>query len=123
MSAIFFPTSTEFRKWLKKNHARETEIYVGYYKIITGKPTMTWSESVDQALCFGWIDSVKNTIDSESYCIRFTPRKKNSNWSAINIKKVETLTKAGLMMPAGQKAFESRKADKKVVVLTKVKGT
>jgi uncharacterized protein YdeI (YjbR/CyaY-like superfamily) len=112
MSATFFPTPAEFRKWLKKNHNKETELFVGYYKISSGKPTMTWSELVDQALCFGWIDSVKHTIDSESYSIRFTPRKKSSTWSAINIRKVAELTKAGLMMPAGLKAFELRKERK-----------
>lgn len=108
MTPIFFPTPADFRKWLKKNHKKETELYVGFYKISTGKPSMKWSEAVDQALCFGWIDGVRNSIDKESYCNRFTPRRKNSNWSEINIKKVEELTKAGLMMPEGQKAFEWR---------------
>lgn len=112
MTAIFFKTQDEFRKWLKKNHAKETEIIVGYYKIGSNKPSMTWSESVDQALCFGWIDGVRRSIDKESYCNRFTPRRKGSNWSAINIKKVENLIKSGQMMPAGQKAFELRLENK-----------
>lgn len=85
---------------------------VGYYKVGTKKPSITWSESVDQALCFGWIDGVRRTIDDESYCIRFTPRKANSIWSAINIQKVEKLSKSGRMTPAGLKAFALRKEDK-----------
>ncbi|MEG1238357.1 MAG: YdeI/OmpD-associated family protein [Flavobacterium sp.] len=108
MTPIFFPTPEKFREWLKKNHDKETELIVGFYKMSTKKPSMTWSESVDQALCFGWIDSVRKSIDEESYSNRFTPRKKSSNWSAINIKKVEELTKAGLMREAGLKAFELR---------------
>lgn len=99
MTATFFKTHAEFRKWLKKHHKKETELLVGYYKVNSDKPSMTWSQSVDQALCFGWIDGVRKSIDNESYCIRFTPRRSNSIWSAINIKKVEELTKAGLMNP------------------------
>ncbi|MBP7809135.1 MAG: YdeI/OmpD-associated family protein [Bacteroidia bacterium] len=112
MKVIFFETPAEFRTWLKKNHKKETELFVGFYKVGTKKPSMTWSQSVDQALCFGWIDGVRRSIDKESYCNRFTPRRSTSNWSNINIKKVEELTKAGLMMPAGQKAFELRKDSK-----------
>ena len=114
MAATFFATQAEFRKWLEKHHKNETELLVGFYKLDSGKPSMTWSESVDQALCFGWIDGVRRSIDKESYSIRFTPRKKTSNWSAINIKKMEELTKAGLMTEAGQKAFIER--DRKSVV-------
>ncbi len=112
IAATFFSTQTAFRNWLKKNHKKETELIVGFYKVDSGKPSMTWSQSVDQALCFGWIDGVRKSIDKESYCIRFTPRKPKSIWSAINIKKVEELTKAGLMMPEGQKAFALRTEDK-----------
>ncbi|WP_080778295.1 YdeI/OmpD-associated family protein [Chryseobacterium phocaeense] len=112
MTPIFFATKEEFRKWLEENHTREKEILVGFYKKSTGKPSMNWSESVDQALCFGWIDGVRRSLDAESFSNRFTPRKPNSNWSLINIKKVEELIKAGLMTPAGQKAFEARKEDK-----------
>jgi uncharacterized protein YdeI (YjbR/CyaY-like superfamily) len=112
MEPIFFKTPDEFRKWLEKHHETEKELLVGFYKVGTKKPSMTWSEAVDQALCFGWIDGVRRSIDDESYCNRFTPRKPTSNWSAINIKKVEELTKAGLMTPAGQKAFELRKEEK-----------
>ena len=107
--ATFFATPQEFRKWLEKHHTSEKELLVGFYKVGTKKPSMTWSESVDQALCFGWIDGVRKSIDEHSYSIRFTPRKPTSIWSAINIKKVEELTKAGLMTLEGQKAFDLRK--------------
>lgn len=109
MKATFFKNQLAFRKWLERNHLKERELLVGYYKVNSGKPSMNWSESVDQALCFGWIDGIRRSIDDESYCIRFTPRKPNSIWSAINIKKVEVLTKAGLMKPEGLKIFELRK--------------
>lgn len=112
MKASFFATPSDFRKWLEKNHKTEKELVVGFYKVGTGKPSITWSESVDQALCFGWIDSVRRSIDAESYCIRFTPRKPTSIWSDINIKKMESLSKAGLMTPEGQKAFSLRKENK-----------
>jgi len=105
---IFFASSKEFRKWLEKNHTSEKEVLVGFHKRHTGKPSMTWSESVDEALCFGWIDAVRNSIDEERYMIRFTQRKPRSNWSAINIKKIEELTKLGLMKPAGLAAFALR---------------
>lgn len=106
MTPTFFSTQEKFRAWLEKHHQTETELLVGFYKVKSKKPSMSWSESVDQALCFGWIDGIRRTIDDESYTIRFTPRKKTSIWSAINIKKVEVLTKAGLMKEAGIKAFE-----------------
>jgi uncharacterized protein YdeI (YjbR/CyaY-like superfamily) len=115
MKPVFFKSSLEFRKWLEKNHDRATEIFVGYYKMGTGKNSMTWSESVDQALCFGWIDGVRRSIDEKRYMNRFTPRKTTSNWSAINIKKVEELTKTGLMHEAGLAAFSKRKENKSVI--------
>ena len=108
-AATFFKTQDDFREWLEINHEKETELIVGFYKVGSGKPSMNWSQSVDQALCFGWIDSVRRSIDDESYCIRFTPRKSTSNWSAINLKKIEELTKAGLMKPAGIKALSLRR--------------
>jgi uncharacterized protein YdeI (YjbR/CyaY-like superfamily) len=108
-SATFFATQDDFRAWLESNHETATELIVGYYKVNSAKPSMTWSESVDQALCFGWIDGIRRSIDHESYCIRFTPRRAKSIWSDINIKKVEMMTKAGLMKPAGLKAFGLRK--------------
>lgn len=109
MNATFFQTQDDFRAWLEKHHKSETELIVGFYKVGSGKPSMTWSQSVDQALCFGWIDGVRRSIDEESYCIRFTPRKSTSIWSAINIDKVEVLTQAGLMKPEGLHAFSLRK--------------
>lgn len=115
LKATFFASQQDFRLWLEKNHDSESELLLGYYKVGTGKPSLTWSESVDQALCFGWIDGVRRSIDAESYCIRFTPRKRDSIWSAINIQKVEQLTKAGLMTPAGELAFSFRKEDKSKV--------
>lgn len=115
MSATFFPTPQDFRNWLEKNHQNEKELLVGFYKVGTKKPSMTWSESVDQALCFGWIDGVRKSIDEESYSIRFTPRKPTSIWSAINIKKVEDFIKAGLMTPEGLKAFELRKPERSAI--------
>ena len=108
MKPVFFPTQLDFRKWLDKNHKKETELLVGYYKVDSGKLSLTWSESVDQAICFGWIDGIRRSIDRESYSIRFTPRKPKSIWSAINIKKVEDLTKLGLMKPKGIAAFNKR---------------
>src|SRR6187551_1378625 len=112
MSPLFFETPDEFRKWLKKNHKKETELIVGYYKVNSGQPSMSWSESVDQALCFGWIDGVRKSIDKSSYQIRFTPRKPGSIWSAINISKIKELTKKGLMEPAGVASFENLKEHK-----------
>ncbi|MEI7661963.1 MAG: YdeI/OmpD-associated family protein [Bacteroidota bacterium] len=108
----FFPTQIDFRSWLEENHNRATELFVGYYKKGSGRQNMTWSQSVDQALCFGWIDGVRKSIDNESYFIRFTPRKPKSIWSAVNIKKIEVLTNQGLMRPAGLAAFRLRTEDK-----------
>lgn len=108
METRYFPTPAEFRAWLKKNHASATELGVVLHKKASGKPTMTWSEAVDQALCFGWIDSIARGIDETSRVQRFTPRKPKSNWSAVNIKKVRELTAKGLMTPAGLAAFARR---------------
>ena len=112
MAATFFATQAQFRAWLEKHHKKETELLVGFYKVSSDIPSMTWSQSVDQALCFGWIDGVRKSIDAESYSIRFTPRRSNSIWSAINIQKMEELSKARLMTPEGQKAFDLRKESK-----------
>ncbi len=109
MKPVYFKGQNEFRKWLEKNHNIEKELIVVYYKKETGKPSMTWSESVDQALCFGWIDGIRRNIDNESYSIRFTPRRPGSNWSRLNIQKVEELKKAGLMKPEGLKLFDNRR--------------
>jgi len=109
---LFFPVPADFRRWLDEHHAAEEELFVGFYKRESGRPSITWPESVDCALSYGWIDGVRNSIDEISYRIRFTPRKPSSTWSAINVKRVVELTKFGLMRPAGVKAFESRKGDK-----------
>lgn len=104
----FFPKPADWRKWLERNHDKERELWVGFYKKGTGKPSITWPESVDQALCFGWIDGLRKGIDDESYRIRFTPRKPRSIWSRINIGRVAELTKLGLMRESGLKAFQLR---------------
>jgi uncharacterized protein YdeI (YjbR/CyaY-like superfamily) len=112
MKPKFFRSPAAFYKWLEKNHDTATEVWVGFYKKATGKPSLTWSQSVDQALCFGWIDGIRKGIDEDSYKMRFTPRKPGSNWSAINVAKVAELKKQGLMRPAGLAAFERRRVDK-----------
>lgn len=108
MKPKFFLSQSDFRRWLEENHDKESELIVGFYNVKSGRQTMTWSEAVDQALCFGWIDGVRRRVDEESYSNRFTPRRPNSNWSAVNIKKVAELTAKGLMNPAGIAAFEKR---------------
>lgn len=108
MTPTFFPTAAAFRRWLQSHHATETELVVGFHKMGSGKPSMTWPESVDEALCFGWIDSVRRSLDADSYTIRFTPRKPRSIWSAVNIAKVEALIAAGRMRPAGMRAWAAR---------------
>jgi uncharacterized protein YdeI (YjbR/CyaY-like superfamily) len=112
MQPVFFSSPVEFRKWLQKNHIKQEELLVGFYKVGTGIPSMTWSQSVDEALCFGWIDSVRKSIDKDRYQIRFTKRKPTSIWSAVNIKKVAELKKKGLMKPAGLAIFEKRSEKK-----------
>lgn len=104
---IFFKTQEEFSIWLEQNSATN-ELWVGYFKKNTGRASLTWSESVDAALCFGWIDGIRKTIDEQSYKIRFTPRKTNSVWSAVNVKKVKTLIKLGEMKPEGLELFNKR---------------
>jgi uncharacterized protein YdeI (YjbR/CyaY-like superfamily) len=108
----FFKTPAAFRGWLEKNHATVDELWVGYYKVATGKPSVTWQETVDEALCFGWIDGLRKTIDEESYKIRFTPRRKGSVWSAKNVASAEQLIAAGRMRPPGVREFEKRTEDK-----------
>ncbi len=115
MEPVFFSSSLEFRKWLEVNHQLEKELIVGFHKIGTGKPSMTWSESVDQAICFGWIDGIRRSHNAEAYTIRFTPRKSKSIWSAVNIKKVEELTGKGLMQTAGITAYEKKEAHRSAI--------
>lgn len=106
---LFFENQEKFREWLTINHEKESELIVGFYKVNSGFPSMTWPESVDQAICFGWIDGLRKSIDEISYQIRFTKRKDNSIWSAVNIAKVENLIKNNLMQEAGLISFSKRK--------------
>ncbi len=109
---VFFPSPDAFRAWLTAHHAGTREIWVGYYKVGTGRPSMTWPQSVDQALCFGWIDGVRKRIDDVSYMIRFTPRAARSTWSAVNIERMGELIGQGLVHPAGLAAFGARTEDR-----------
>jgi uncharacterized protein YdeI (YjbR/CyaY-like superfamily) len=106
--ARFFASPEEWRAWLDEHHQSETEVLVGYRKRGTGRPSLTWPESVDEALCFGWIDGVRRRIDDERYSIRFTPRQARSRWSKVNVERVAELEAAGRMRPAGVAAFEAR---------------
>ena len=119
----FFKTPAAFRKWLEKNAATKSELIVGYYKVGSGRPSMTWPESVDEALCFGWIDGIRRRIDEEAYQIRFTPRKPTSTWSAVNIAKYAELEAKGLITPAGAEAWARRKPEKSVVYAYEQKGS
>ena len=107
MAITFFKSATDFRKWLAKHHATADELWVGFHKKATGKPSLTWPESVQQALCYGWIDSIRGSLGATRYRIRFTPRRPGSIWSAVNIRHVRRLQEEGLMRPAGLAAFEA----------------
>ena len=109
MKPRFFKTPSAFRKWLAANHGKSKELWVGFYKKGSGKPSITWPESVDEALCFGWIDGVRKSVDAESYTIRFSPRKPTSIWSAVNIRNMDRLIKEKRVAPAGMKAYAARK--------------
>lgn len=109
---LFFRNPTELRKWFNQNHNKSDELLVGYYKKNSGYPSITWEESVDEALCFGWIDGVRKSLDDLSYTIRFTPRRNGSTWSTKNINRVEYLIKLKLMQPAGLDAYKRRKKEK-----------
>ena len=111
-SPQFFKTQKDFRIWFEQYHLTETELWVGFYKVSSGKQSITWPQSVDEALCFGWIDGVRYSIDSESYKIRFSQRRPTSIWSPINIQKVKDFTQQGLMYPAGIAIFEKRTEEK-----------
>jgi len=108
LKARFFPTPADFRKWLEKNHGTATELWVGFYKRDSARPSITWPESVDEELCFGWIDGIRKRVDEISYKIRFSPRRRGSIWSAINIGRAQELTKKKRMRPAGARAFAAR---------------
>jgi uncharacterized protein YdeI (YjbR/CyaY-like superfamily) len=108
MKPAFFETPAAFRAWLTKNHKTASELIVGYYKKSSGKPSIDWPQSVDEALCFGWIDGVRHSLGEDAYTIRFTPRRAGSNWSAINIARMAELTKLKRVHRAGHTAFEKR---------------
>lgn len=108
----FFPTAGEFRKWLEEHHAAAPELWVGFYKKGTGRASITWPESVDEALCVGWIDGIRKSVDESSYTIRFTPRTPRSTWSAVNIRRARALTEEGRMHPAGLRSFEARRENR-----------
>lgn len=108
MKPTFFKTPKDFRRWLAKHHATEAELLVGFYKVDSGKPSITWPESVDEALSHGWIDGVRRRVDDEAYTIRFTPRKATSIWSTVNIRRMAELIAEGRVAAAGLAAFERR---------------
>jgi uncharacterized protein YdeI (YjbR/CyaY-like superfamily) len=110
--ATFFASVDQFAAWLERHGAAKTEFVVGYFKRGSKRPSMTWAESVDAALCFGWIDGVRKRIDEHSYQIRFTPRKTTSIWSRINIERALILEREGKMREAGLKAYSHRREDK-----------
>ena len=112
MKVKYFQSASEFRRWLAVNHARLSELRVGFFKKDSGKGGLTYAEAVDEALCFGWIDGLKKRVDELSYTHRFTPRKLKSNWSRINIQHAQRLKKAGRMTPAGLKAYAAREPER-----------
>lgn len=112
VTPTFFKSADDFRRWLARHHASAEELWVGYYRKGSGKPSMSWPESVDEALCFGWIDGIRKRVDDASYANRFTPRKRTSTWSAINIKRAQALIEEGRMRPAGRAAFEARRENR-----------
>jgi uncharacterized protein YdeI (YjbR/CyaY-like superfamily) len=111
----FFATAADFRAWLDAHHDTARELLVGFHKKGSGRPSITWPEAVDEALCVGWIDGVRKRIDDASYSIRFTPRKPGSTWSAVNLDRVQDLTRAGRMRPAGLRAFAARLPEKSAI--------
>jgi len=108
MEPVFFPTPADFRRWLDEHHETAGELLVGFHKKGTGKASITWQESVDQALCFGWIDGVRRSLDGDRYTVRFTPRRRRSIWSAVNVRRAQELSERGEMRPAGLAAYEAR---------------
>src|ERR1039458_1832063 len=111
----FFPSPSEWRAWLEQHHADTQELWVGLYKRESGRLSITWPEAVDGALCFGWIDGVRKSLDAISYKIRFTPRKPHSVWSAVNVKRATELSTLGLMHAAGLAAFQKREGKRSEV--------
>ena len=115
MAPLYFASPSEWRRWLTAHHADTDELWVGFHKRATGKPSLTWPESVDEALCFGWIDGLRKRLDAERYMIRFTPRRDGSIWSAVNVRRVAELTRKRRMRAAGLRAFKGRTAAKTAV--------
>jgi uncharacterized protein YdeI (YjbR/CyaY-like superfamily) len=115
VNPIYFASPEEFRAWLEEHHASEREVFVGYHKKGTGIPSLVWSDAVDEALCYGWIDGIVRRVDDKRHVQRFTPRKPSSTWSAINIEKVGRLRAEGRMRPAGEAAFARRREDKSAI--------
>ena len=115
MKPTFFAEPADFRAWLEANHERASELLVGFHKKATKRPSITWPEAVDEALCFGWIDGIRRSLGDESYTIRFTPRKPRSTWSAVNIARANELIGEGRMRPAGLAAFETRSDDRSAI--------
>jgi uncharacterized protein YdeI (YjbR/CyaY-like superfamily) len=111
MDPTYFPSPAAFRAWLETHHASASELWVGYHKRATGTPSMTWPESVDEALCFGWIDGLRRRVDEGRYAIRFTPRRRGSVWSRVNVARVEALIGEGRMRPAGLAAHRQRRPE------------
>lgn len=108
MDVLFFKTQAELRKWFQKNHLKESEAWIGFYNKKSGRQGISWKQLVDEALCFGWIDGIRKKIDEESYCNRITPRKKRSNWSNVNIKRIQELIDADLVSDHGKNVFNTR---------------
>lgn len=108
MKPTYFRTPDELRRWLEREHLRARELWVGFHKKASGRPSLTWPESVDAALCFGWIDGIRKRVDDARYMIRFTPRRERSIWSAVNIRRFLALRRKGLMRPAGLAAYARR---------------
>jgi uncharacterized protein YdeI (YjbR/CyaY-like superfamily) len=113
--AIFFETAAQLRDWLDEHHETAADLIVGAWKKGTGKPTLTWEEIVEEALCVGWIDSIRRSVPGDGWTIRLTPRRKGSNWSAVNVAKVAVLRAAGRMRPAGEAAFADRRDDRTAI--------
>jgi uncharacterized protein YdeI (YjbR/CyaY-like superfamily) len=112
MDPTFFPTPDDFRGWLAEHHESAAELWVGFYRKSTGRPSLTWPESVDEALCFGWIDGIRKSVDQTAYKIRFTPRRSGSHWSRVNLERVVVLIEEGRMAPAGMVAYEAGDPEK-----------
>jgi uncharacterized protein YdeI (YjbR/CyaY-like superfamily) len=106
---VFFPTEADFRRWLEANHKTAPELLVGFWKKSSGKPSIDWPQARDQALCFGWIDGIRKSLGEDAYTIRFTPRRKGSIWSRVNVERFNALKAAGLMRPTGEHAYERDK--------------